>query len=501
MSSLLVLFTTDFSGETMAGVSAIGFANPSPAEARFSASQFDGIQILSDVTITGNSSANAIRVRGTFIDATDWRFDSWSITDKVILNGASGADTLIGSATSDLISGANGNDTLRGGAGNDVISGDAGTNALAGGSGDDQLISAADASADTLVGGAGTDLARLDRSSSTGSLNIDISAGGGLLDIGDGTRLASIERIVLNSGSANCTARGGSLTDQLTGGSGDDRLNGMGGGDSLSGGGGHNVLCGRSGDDSIGSSPFAQADTINGGGGSDALGLDRQFSALDLNVDIRRGGEGKDIGDGTAIASIERLDAWFGSGDDRAIGGSAADFLSGADGNDQFRVGAGRDTLTGGAGDDTLFGGADEDDLHGGNDIDVLAGGAGDDVIDGGDGADMLTGGAGADHFVFVSISDSPASGPWDFIADFDATSLAGHDICDLHAIDAKVGGNDVRFRFIGTGDFSGTPGELRLKYLANSTLVEADVTGDGTADFAVECGGLVPLQSMHFLL
>ena len=69
-----------------------------------------------------------------------------------------------------------------------------------------------------------------------------------------------------------------------------------------------------------------------------------------------------------------------GDGNDRVVGGSAADSLSG---------GAGRDRLTGGAGNDTLVGGGG---------FDRLFGGAGDDFLDSRDGVnDLLNGGAGRD--------------------------------------------------------------------------------------------------------
>ncbi len=65
-----------------------------------------------------------------------------------------------------------------------------------------------------------------------------------------------------------------------------------------------------------------------------------------------------------------------------------------------------------------------------------------------------------------------------------------GDDRIDLHKIDAIAATqvND-RFSWIGGAAFSGAAGELR--YDPSADLLQADVTGDGVADFEVFFDGI----------
>jgi hypothetical protein len=59
------------------------------------------------------------------------------------------------------------------------------------------------------------------------------------------------------------------------------------------------------------------------------------------------------------------------------------------------------------------------------------------------------------------------------------------HDKIDLHKIDADPDtAADDAFTFVSDAQFSGTAGELR--YDDTEGLVQADVNGDGTADFEI---------------
>ena len=86
--------------------------------------------------------------------------------------GGSGRDTVLGGYAPDRIHGGPGDDLLRGGAGVDVIQGDDGNDRIVGGSGADRLyggsgrdtIRSKDGVVDTVVGGAGSDLAFIDES-------------------------------------------------------------------------------------------------------------------------------------------------------------------------------------------------------------------------------------------------------------------------------------------------------------------------------------------------
>lgn len=230
--------------------------------------------------------------------------------------------------------------------------------------------------------------------------------------------------------------------DSLTGGAGPDTIDGLAGNDTIAGLGGHDLLAGGAG-----------ADHLAGGAGNDSL---------------------------TGGAGADRLEG--GGGADTLSGGTGADTLLGGGGADSLAGGAGADLMEGGTGADSLGGGGGRDRLLGGAGNDGLAGGAAADTLIGGAGRDILTGGAGADRFVFLAASDSGATAAKaDRITDF----RHGQDRIDLSAIDAlPATKRDDAFAFIGREDFHGTAGELRQ---TTAGLVQADLDGDGRADFTIQ--------------
>ena len=115
---------------------------------------------------------------------------------------------------------------------------------------------------------------------------------------------------------------------------------------------------------------------------------------------------------------------------------------------------------------------------RGGND--TIEGGNGHDILIGGCGQDDLRGDAGADIFVFRYVGGSTVAAP-DHIRDF--RSHQGDKI-DLRGIEARsLGGDD--FDFIGNAGFGGSEGELRFD--PTTHLLQGDIDGDGTADFAIQ--------------
>ncbi|MGV3549306.1 cadherin domain-containing protein [Rhizobium sp.] len=147
---------------------------------------------------------------------------------------------------------------------------------------------------------------------------------------------------------------------------------------------------------------------------------------------------------------------------------------------------------------EVIRGDAGNNVLRGDATADILRGGRGDDRLIGGGGADKLIGGQGADTFVFGSVNHSKP-GAYDVIKDF---RPGQGDRIDVSGIDAIRGTdrNDA-FDFIGKADFSGTAGELRFEKVGNRTIVQADVDGDGNADFLVHLLGRVNLQEDSFIL
>lgn len=177
----------------------------------------------------------------------------------------------------------------------------------------------------------------------------------------------------------------------------------------------------------------------------------------------------------------QRIDGY-----DRVYDGSAgADTMNGTAWNDFMMGRKGKDTLGGGGGDDALNG-------HFGDNS--LFGGAGDDLLVGGEGTDRMSGDAGADVFRFLLVSDSRPGALRDVIRDFQP----GTDVIDLAAIDADTrAAGDQAFVFIADAAFSGVAGQLRYA----GQLLEADVNGDGVADFQVQLSGVAAVTNGDFLL
>jgi Ca2+-binding RTX toxin-like protein len=265
-------------------------------------------------------------------------------------------------------------------------------------------------------------------------------------------------------------------------------------------------------------------DQVDGGGGNDYLYYGGAFTSADSNV----GGEGSDtlglVGnytiafDADDLVSIEKLavyssgnaaqpagyaltshDANVAAGQELTIAGRSLavgetlSFNGAAELDGHFRIlsGAGADALTGGAKRDTIDGGAGDDTIHGGDGKDVIIGGAG---------ADSLFGDAGADRFVYKAASES-ASGAPDQIKDFQA----GVDKINLRQVDANGNAGDgvTPFSFIGSDAFTGQAGQLRALSNGGASYVEADINGDGLADFAllVTVSNALPLTRNDFEL
>ena len=171
--------------------------------------------------------------------------------------------------------------------------------------------------------------------------------------------------------------------------------------------------------------------------------------------------------------------------DDELAGGSGNDVLAGGMGDDTLVGGLGRDTLAGARGDDALAAGTRDDMLIGGTGRDTLAGGWGDDALAGGIGADTLIGGLGDDRFDFDSTTDSTFGAGRDLIRMFDNVGRAAGDRIDLLDIDARAGGPDTPFDFIGTAGFSAR-GQLRVFNQGGDTVIAGNTTGDVVSDFQI---------------
>ena len=151
----------------------------------------------------------------------------------------------------------------------------------------------------------------------------------------------------------------------------------------------------------------ASGDPLNGGAGTDFAFIDRSTQTRSLALDLGDPATLSQIGEGSSVINIERIEFRGGFGNDNLTGGALADilignagrdWLAGGGGADNLQGGDGPDTLTGDAGTDILVGGTGIDILDGGSDGDNLDGGANSDWVDGGIGSDIIVGSAGADN-------------------------------------------------------------------------------------------------------
>lgn len=369
-------------------------------------------------------------------------------SQKEILSGGTGSDTILGNKGDDNLSGDYGDDSIDGGADNDQISGDGGNDILRGGLGNDRL--SGDQGDDNLYGGEGDD-------------TLSQGKGSGLLDGGEGNdRLVAAQQMSRLS-----------LSETLIGGNGDDLFVNIGYGSSDrvdAGAGSDEVWIKLRG--GMADNPLRSVVTL--GAGEDTLWIDRN-SKLNKYNDIlvtdfdptqdQVGIEsfllysnllkGLGFGDspieegylrlindgaGNAVLQIDRngggdgfqdfitfqgLDAssltsenfdigwpldgspWIGNTID---GTSTADRLSGSYGNDTLLGLNGKDTLSGSYGDDSLNGGAGHDNLYGGAGDDTLIGEAGNDELYQGSGTGLLNGGLGNDTLFASSENNGPGA-------------------------------------------------------------------------------------------
>ncbi|MGV3548451.1 S8 family serine peptidase [Rhizobium sp.] len=145
------------------------------------------------------------------------------------------------------------------------------------------------------------------------------------------------------------------------------------------------------------------------------------------------------------------------------------------------------------------------ENVYAGDGKDTLVGSKGENILAGGRGADILTGGKGADEFLYLHWRDSsPLKKGFDTITDF-----AKGDIINLERIDAIWDTFDIddAFTFISGKKFGDIAGQLRFERedfkgtKRDFTAVEADLDGDGNADFMIALAGLHKLKLADFVL
>ncbi len=112
----------------------------------------------------------------------------------------------------------------------------------------------------------------------------------------------------------------------------------------------------------------------------------------------------------------------------------------------------------------------------------------------GGFGSQFLFGSQGANILTYLAISDGG-----DRMSAFDPAK----DVIDLSSIDADITTPGVQnFTFIGDAPFSGgAQVRYQLSPTNGTTIVQAALAGDTTADFSITLAGLTPLTAANFAL
>ncbi|HET7714988.1 MAG TPA: calcium-binding protein [Bauldia sp.] len=437
-------------------------------------------------------AVQALIVNGASVNLSAVTFAGWIAgEDTITINGTAGNDSLTGSNQFDTFNGGLGDDTYGLGADNDAVN----------------------------------DTGGIDTITSTASR--DLSA------------FAAIENLTLLGAAVNGTGNG--LANTVTGNVANNILDGGGGGDTLRGLGGNDTYVVRQANDVV-------DEAAAGSGGADTVVAHVSFSlaqTLGVVEDLTLAGTPLN-GTGNGLANT-------------ITGNADANTLDGAAGGDTMRGLAGNDTYVvdnigdvvdesagGSAGTDTVFSSVNLDlgggttksvnlaqaasglgaieyitltanaieatgnglanvitgngagnTLDGGDGADALLGGDGSDQLIGGLGPDQITGGNGIDTFAFLALSESgKKASTRDTILDFTV-----EDFIDLSVIDARKGGKDDGFKFIGKADFHGKKGELQFAKKNGDVIVSGDVNGDGKADFAILLDGTRKVTDSDFVL
>jgi Ca2+-binding RTX toxin-like protein len=212
---------------------------------------FNGGAGTDKVDYSSRTAAVTVTIDATADDGEAMEADKVAVDVENVSTGT-GADTITGSASDNVLDGGAGIDTISGADGNDTLVGGLGADTLNGGNGNDTFSEGAVTNGgDTMNGGAGVDT--VDYSARTAALTVvmDGATGSGL----------SMEGDLVGTDVENCL--GGSAADSITGNAADNQLEGGGGIDTIFGLAGEDVIDGG-----------ALADVIDCGAGDADILLD-----------------------------------------------------------------------------------------------------------------------------------------------------------------------------------------------------------------------------------
>jgi hypothetical protein len=311
-----------------------------------------GVDTIATGRTLGIFSAVRNGVRSVFLD---------KLVTGLTINAGDGDDVVTVSGRSARINGGKGLDKLTGSSGNDTFDGGDGNDTLTGGLGDDVYLfgNSTIAQTDTIVEASGGGVDKVDFSTATGVVTINLSSD-------TATATAANRTVKTGTGGAAFieNAVGGTNNDIITGNGTANVLVGNAGNDTLNGGNGNDTLSGGAGNDSylFGNSTVAQTDTVieASGGGTDKLDFGTVTTAVTINLSSDTAlatAANRTVKTGATGQAVYFENAIGGSGNDTITGNSTANTLLGGAGNDKLNGGSGSDTLVGGTGDDTyVFG-------------------------------------------------------------------------------------------------------------------------------------------------
>jgi Ca2+-binding RTX toxin-like protein len=344
----------------------------------------------------------------------------------------------------------------------------------------------------------------------------------GIADTGDhvydsGLFISGLTGTSVPGGGVSLPVTGTDGADSLVGSAASETIDAKAGNDSIDAGGGNDTVLAGVGDDTI--SGGAGNDYIDGGTGSNTAA----YSGASTDYHIAKLANGtytvEDLRNASpdgadTLTNVQFLKFTDGSYAVSTWGTTAppatGHVINGTAGDDTISAGHvptgqpalsdGGDTINGAAGDDIVKAGAGNDLISGGAGNDQLSGGGGNDTLVGGAGHDELTGGSGADVFRFNLVSESgTVAGAMDQIMDF---SHADGDHIDFSQLAQTNGGAHVPLTFMtGASSFGGSAGELISVKGTDGYLLEADINGDGLADFAISVTTATKLIATDFLL
>jgi Ca2+-binding RTX toxin-like protein len=362
---------------------------------------------------------------------------SFSSVEALTLTTGSGNDTLFGGNLDDVLTANGGNDTLGGGGGDDILNGGAG--------------------ADQMIGGLGNDVFYVDNVGDVVTEN----AGEGTADevrtaLAGYVLPANVEKLTW-TGAGGGDLRGNSGDNILSGGAANDFVRAQdGGNDSVSLGAGNDAV--------IFGASYTSADVVDGGSGSDQVGLQGDYSG-GVTLGTLTGVE--------TLAIMTHSDARFG-------GGSASPYSYNIVAPDSTVV-AGTQLMVNAstleAGENLTFDGHAETNgsffIYGGKGVDTLTGGSGADVFffaeDRFAASDHVDGGAGLDAMVL--------RGNYSLV-------LSGSSIVNVETV-VLNSGSDARFYA------PGTPFSYDITTADDTVAAGATMTFNG--------GQLSAAETLHF--